>query len=301
MSSTWRIAAPLHAHAPPGSITGPNDDGAHDMHFQRALATCALTFAAALAPAISIAQDNQGWRWSGSLNLFLPTLSGTSTFPASVGGSAPSVDTSKLLDSLNSVFMATLEARNGRWGLFTDVIYMDLSADRGGSRDFSLGGSDLPVGASANLNYGLKGWSWTLGGTYAVAAGPLQTVDLIAGARLLDIQSHLDWSTAGNIGSIAVADRSGTRDTRLRNWDAIIGAKGRYVLPGSGKWFLPWYLDVGTGNSQMTTQAMGGVGYAFPWGDVVGAWRYLGYDFKSNEGLQDLRFSGPMVSAVFHW
>jgi hypothetical protein len=271
------------------------------MDFRRALVACALAAGAAVAPASSFAQDAQGWRWSGSLNLFLPSLSGTSTFPASAGGSAPSVDVNKLLESLNTAFMGSLEARNGRWGLFTDLIYMDLSADRSGSRDFSLGGAALPAGASANVSYGLKGWSWTVAGSYAMAAGPLQMVDVIGGARLLDIQSHLDWTTSGNVGSLALADRSGVRDSRLRNWDAIVGAKGRYVLPGSPKWFLPWYLDVGTGNSRLTTQAMAGVGYAFSWGDVVGSWRYLGYEFKSDSGLQDLRFSGPMVSAVFHW
>ena len=37
------------------------------------------------------------------------------------------------------------------------------------------------------------------------------------------------------------------------------------------------------------------------WGEIVGSWRYLGYNMKSGEGLQDLSFNGPMLSAVFHW
>jgi len=30
----------------------------------------------------------------------------------------------------------------------------------------------------------------------------------------------------------------------------------------SRKWFVPYYLDVGTGESDLTWQAMGGIGYS---------------------------------------
>ena len=107
------------------------------------------------------------------------------------------------------------------------------------------------------------------------------------------------WSA--NIGSVVPADRTGARESRLRNWDAIVGVKGRYTLGRNSSWFVPYYLDVGTGDSDLTTQAMIGVGRSFGWGDLVGSWRYLGYNMKSGQGLKDLSFNGPMVSAVFHW
>ena len=36
-------------------------------------------------------------------------------------------------------------------------------------------------------------------------------------------------------------------------------------------------------------------------GDVVGLWRYLRYDFKSDQAMQNLAFSGPMIGVTFRW
>lgn len=257
--------------------------------------------AAMLLPVTAGAQDAGDWQFTGSLNLYLPTLSGSSAFPPSGGGSSASVDIGKILENLKFTFMGSLEARKGQWGAFTDLVYMDVGTSKSGTRALGLGGSDLPVGVAADMRYDLRGLSWTLGGAWRAAARPDYFLDVIAGARLLDIQQSLDWTLTGNIGSVALPDRTGTRESRLRNWDAIIGVKGRYMFGQGGRWFMPYYVDVGTGDSDLTTQAMIGVGHSFGWGDVVGAWRYLGYEMKSGQGLKDLSFNGPMISAVFHW
>ncbi len=67
------------------------------------------------------------------------------------------------------------------------------------------------------------------------------------------------------------------------------------------KWFVPYYLDVGAGDSKSTWQAVTGVGYSFGWGDVVGAWRHLDYRMKSGNAVESLSFSGPGIAAVFRW
>ena len=154
---------------------------------------------------------------------------------------------------------------------------------------------------AAEAGYDIRGWSWTLAGAWRAVSHPTYFLDAIAGARLLDIRQNLDWTLSGNIGSIALPDRAGAREIRLREGDAIIGVKGRYTFGDGGRWFVPYYLDVGAGDSDLTTQAVVGLGRSFGWGDVVGSWRYLGYKMKPREGLQDLSFNGPMVSAVFHW
>ncbi|MBK6004764.1 hypothetical protein JJB11_01560 [Ramlibacter ginsenosidimutans] len=264
-------------------------------------AMAGLCATAMLLPITAHAQDADRWQFTGSLNLFLPTLSGTTAFPPPAGSSSASVDVGKILENLKFTFMGSLEARKGQWGAFTDLVYLDVGSSKSGTRALSLGGADLPAGVAADARYDLRGWSWTLGGAWRAVAKPEYVLDVIAGARLLDIQQSLDWTLTGNIGSVALPDRTGARESRLRNWDAIIGVKGRYALGQNSSWFMPYYLDVGTGNSDLTTQAMIGVGRSFGWGDVVGSWRYLGYNMKSGQVLKDLSFSGPMVSAVFHW
>jgi hypothetical protein len=272
------------------------------MNRPMAVPAALLCASAALMPAIAGAQGADSWAFTGSLNLYLPTMSGSTTFaPGSGGGSGASVDVGTILESLQFTFMGSLEARKGPWGLFTDVVYLDLGAGKSGSRSLSLGGVELPAGAAADVHMDLVGWSWTLGGSYRALSTPDLTFDLVAGARLLDIEQKLNWTLTGNVGSVGLADRAGSSEVRLRNWDAVIGVKGRFVFGEDRKWFAPYYLDVGTGDSDRTVQAMAGLGYSFGWGDVVGAWRYLDYTMKPAQPVQDLNFNGPMISAVFHW
>jgi hypothetical protein len=64
---------------------------------------------------------------------------------------------------------------------------------------------------------------------------------------------------------------------------------------------LPYQLDVGTGQSDLTWQAAGGVGYRFKWGDVNFVYRHMEWDFKSRSSIDDMTFSGPLLAAKFHF
>jgi hypothetical protein len=266
-----------------------------------AVTAAALCAFAALSPTDSAAQTADSWKWQASLYVYLPTIGGATTFPQSGAGSDVSLDAEKIIDNLKMTFMGNVEAGNGRWGMFTDVVYMDLGNTKSGTRDISIGGTDLPAGASANASYDLKGWAWTLAGTWRVASDPTSKMDVIAGARLFDMKQTLGWEVTGNVGSIPAPGRGGKATAELSNWDAIIGVKGRASLGESRTWFLPWYADIGAGESNLTWQAMAGIGYAFGWGDVVVAWRYLDYDMKSGKKIESMTFNGPAIAAVFHW
>ena len=84
-------------------------------------------------------------------------------------------------------------------------------------------------------------------------------------------------------------------------WDGIVGVKGHVTFGAEHSWFAPYYLDIGTGSSDLTLQAMAGVGYAFHWGEVTGAWRYLDYDLESGSPIQSLTLSGPAIGATFRF
>ena len=83
----------------------------------------------------------------------------------------------------------------------------------------------------------------------------------------------------------------------------LLAADGgsRYAFGDRLQWYVLLYADIGAGDSQLTWQAAAGLGYAFGWGDVVGLWRYLRYDFKSDQAIQDLAFNGPMIGVTFRW
>jgi hypothetical protein len=81
----------------------------------------------------------------------------------------------------------------------------------------------------------------------------------------------------------------------------IVGVKGRYAFGDERRWYVPYYADIGTGESKLTWQVAGGLGYAWSWGGVFAMWRYLDYNFKSDKKLQDINFNGPMLGATFAW
>jgi hypothetical protein len=240
------------------------------------------------------------WDFTAAIYAYLPTISGRSSFPPSSAGNSVSVDAETILDNLKMTFMGSLDASNGTWGVYSDLVYVDVGDAKSGTQDFLIGRVGIPAGVTANVDYDLKGLVWTLAGTYRVASTNTHRADLIAGTRVLGLRQRVRWNLAGNVGPIALPDRAGESEIDEQNWDAIIGIKGRAAL-GDGKWFAPYYLDVGTGNSQFTWQGLAGLGYSFGWGDVVTVWRYVDYQMKSSQAVEDINFNGPGIAAVFRW
>lgn len=267
----------------------------------RHILALALAGALAAAPVAHAQQSNDDWRFSASIYAYLPSVGGSTRFPASGGGSSVDVDTAKLVESLEMTFMGAFEARSGGLALYTDIIYLSLGDSRNGTRDLAIGDAPLPVGVSAGVDYDLKGWLWTLGGAYQYAGSPGAHHDVTAGVRMIDIEQAIDWSLAGSVAGVPVGDRNGNRDASLQHWDFVIGLKGRKALGSSGRWHLPYYLDLGTGESDFTVQAQAGVSYSFGWGDLFGAWRYVDYDMGSDKAIRTLSFNGPTIGTVVRW
>ena len=110
-----------------------------------------------LAPVAATAQDTGGWKTSATVYLYLPSLSGRTSFPAN-SGTPIDVSTEQILDNLKMTFMGSLDTHNGRWGLFTDVIYLNLGNTKTSSREFTIGGIGIPADTTADLGLDLKGW-----------------------------------------------------------------------------------------------------------------------------------------------
>lgn len=249
----------------------------------------------------AFAQSNDEWRFQAALYGYFPDIGGTTTFPPHNQSKSVTADIGSILDSLKFAFMGSLEARKGRWGAFGDVVYMDVGNTKQGERNFQLGHVGIPADVSASVGFDLKGWVATMAGTYRMVGDQDFTADALFGARWLDMSLKLNWTLAGNIGPIAPPDRAGTREADDSNFDAIIGVKGRKTFGADNRWFVPYYLDIGAGQSKFTWQAYAGLGYTFGWGDVLAAWRYIDYDMKSGDAIQELDFNGPAVAVVFRW
>jgi hypothetical protein len=243
------------------------------------------------------------WQFAATLYGWFPSINGSVTYKnapvgrlAGVsGGSADiSVGTDQLLDALNSVFMGALEVRRGPWGAFTDVIYMDLNADKNKDLRTAIPGASA---LTANLDLGLSATVWTLAGQYQVVDNPTASANVLLGARYVEMDLGLDIAvSAPVVGQVPVANVSANPSV----WDGIIGVKGEFK-PG-GNWFVPYYADVGTGGSKLTWQALLGAGYRFNWGDLVLAYRYLDYQFDNNDKADvNLAFGGVALGVTFRF
>ena len=259
-----------------------------------------FSLSVALLPGIVCAQANNDWEDGLSIYGWLPDISGTTSFPDGGGGDF-TVPIKNILDNLSFTFQGAFDARKGQWGLFSDVIYMDLSKKNKAINEGTIGGNDLPYDVNAHVGFGMKSWIWTTAAYYRAIDQPEKTFDFLGGVRYLDISQSLNWSLSGNIGDIPLPGREGNAKVAGTNWDFIIGMRGQFRFGQDNTWFMPYYFDIGTGDSDMTWQAMGGVGYSFKWGDMVAAWRYMEYDLPGDVAISDLDFNGPAVGAVFRW
>ena len=271
-----------------------------------AIAVAVACASTALSPGRAVAQTrdtwqlSDDWRFGATIYGYLPTIGVKTQLPNGVTTDV-SVPIDDTLNHLKMGFFGAAEAQKGRWGAFTDVLYLNVGAAPAKTHGFNLGPGALPVDVTANTTFGLETTIWTLAGSYRAIANPDSTFDVFAGARLLDTKVKQSWQLTGNVGPISVPLRSGDGNVSVSDWNGIVGVKGRFALSGDRVWYVPYYLDVGTGDSKLTWQIQGGVGYAFNWGDIVATWRYLDFDGKSGKPIQNLYPNGPQVAFVFRW
>lgn len=258
------------------------------------------TLASTGALAQQAAGDSDTWQFGVSIYGWFPDIAGQTAFTQPGGGDDFEIDIDNILDNLKFTLMGTLDVRKGRWGLLTDFLYMDVGDSQTGTREASIGGIGLPVNATANVDLDIKSWVLTIAGYYRALEQNGWTLDVAAGARYLDVDQSVNWNINGNVGSIPIPDRTGTATADLANWDAIIGARGRFAFGAQQAWFVPFYLDLGAGDSDFTWQGIVGLGYAFHWGEIAAVWRYLDYDL-SDTPIKDMNMSGPAIGCTFRW
>ena len=178
---------------------------------------------------------------------------------------------------------------------------IDLGGTKKATREFGIGAIDLPADVSADLNLGMTGWLWTLTGSYAIVQENVLSVNVLAGARMLDLQEDLHWNLEGDISSLPVVVRTGSAHAQDTQWDAIVGVKGRVTFGADRQWYVPYHLDIGAGESDLTWQVMAGLGYNFDSIDVTGVWRYLDYDLGDSTPIKSIDFNGPALGITLRF
>lgn len=234
-------------------------------------------------PAFAAAEEEtaqkDGWQFGANVYMWMPTFGGKTA-----SGDSIEINFDDLLKDLQFTFMAGVEARNGRWHITTDVIYLKLEQDN--NRKVTVpDGTDLKVDATVKL----QAWVVTPAIGYSFLDTEKVRMEVLAGARYLWLKPELQLDITGPLHS---------RDKNISDsgdvWDGIIGIRGNVNLDKN--WYVPYYVDLGTGDSTITWQWMAGFGCKVSKVvDVVAAWRYLYWKFDDNKALSNLYINGPLV------
>lgn len=249
------------------------------------------------------------WEYSLTPYIWLPTIDGTLKYnlpPGSGGSPDISVGPTDWLDLLNWGALVSGSARNCRFSVFSDLVYLSMTSKNDG-RVLAVGdaGTRIPIDASVVLNTraDLDGLTVTLAGGYSLKQTESSSVNIFAGVRYFGVDTGANWDLSADIttpgGGVVLPAQGGISSDKVL-WDGIVGIRGHQLI-GNGSWSIPYYLDVGTGSSELTWNAMTGFAYEFDWGDLMLMYRHLEYDQEAGSLLQDFSFSGPAFGARFHF
>ncbi len=236
------------------------------------------------------APQKDGWQFGADIYGWAPGFGIKTT-----GGENVDIDFDDVIKALKFTFQGGVSARKGRWSLSTDVIYMSLKHDSSSSVTATVGPSGREINVDADVTVRLTGWivSPLVGYTF-LDNGKLRT-DVVAGARYLWLKPDLELDVEGPLKP---------RHNRISEsgdvWDGIVGIRGDLNI--DNKWYIPYYADMGTGDSTFTWQAMIGAGYRISKAmDVVAAYRYLYWNFDDNKVLDSLDASGMLIGLRFRF
>ena len=244
-----------------------------------------LSLAGAPDPALAQAVASPGSGWSFE---FTPYLWGASMSGNVGAGALPTINVdmsfSEILDNLDAGLMGAFEARNGRWGLLFDAIYMKLAHSATASRTGAG-----PIGATAAASAELEMTQTMVAAAIAYRAiegrSPL---DVIGGARysLIEADARIDGSLFAQAGSVARSAK--------KSWvDPYLGVRVQH--PIAERWTLVGYADVGGFGvgSDLTWQIAAGIDYEFS--KTIAAkvgYRYLTVDYDNDGFRYDMANSG---------
>lgn len=223
---------------------------------------------------------------SGELRIYgwLPSIDGTVGLDPALASSGPAAadfDQGGILDLVDGGFMATIEHRFDRLGVYGDLVFVSLSKETSTRRNALSARVDLDASLStAALTYKVYGRNGTriealVGGRVHSVKGGL-TVDhplgTLEGSKrkswsdpVIGVRAYKDLNDRVGIGATAIVGPFGTSSDSLIDLLAV--------------------LDI-----RMTSSLYANLGY-----------RHMAVEYNNNVILLDMEFSGPFAGVSYRW
>jgi len=238
-----------------------------------------LLLASSLPVKAATGPDPDRWTLGGSVYLWAAGVEGTSA-----EGDDIDIPFTDIVGSLEGAVMGIVAAQKGKWTVIADLLYLSIHEED--ETTANLVG--LPIELDVDVK--LRGFVSTFGVAYRVIDEDRTSLDLLAGARYFDLD--VDFDAEVGPGKIEYSDSG-------HALDGIIG--GQALISLTDRWYVSFYGDVGTGDSEVTWQAWPGVGYRFGDVDAVAGYRHLAWETDDGDTFEDLSFSGPMIGVKFRF
>ena len=184
----------------------------------------------------------------------------------------------EFIDLLDGIYIGGGQIRRGDLGFMWDVVYFDIRAVD------QIGGNFV----SGTLDVGFSATKALLAGTYRVHETNRSHVDVLAGARVTDVDLVVGVDL-GLIGEISGSDG----DTWV---DPVIGVRGRANFTERA-YVDGWAMIGGFGvQSDLLWDAYGVVGYEFKdWLSAYAGFRGSGTDYRNGAFIWDVTMYGPIL------
>ena len=273
-------------------------------NLRKAGLTAIVIFLGALAARPAAAQEvdmwDGQWHFDTTVYVWVPFMYTTVQLPPAAGGGNPTIETqpSEYLKYLQMAALIQGTIQKGNWGLWTDLIYLNLQASPSHTKQIGLPGGDPLLAVNLDSRADMRMSIWTLAPSYTVLHNDSGTLDAIAGLRYSSARVSYSYQLSAPPTPLM---RGGGFWPTTDSTDGIVGLKGNVRLSNNGKWFMPYEADIGVGHNNWQWNAFLGAGYHFHWGDVSLAVRNLTYQRTGGEPIEKVRMTGPVVGATFRW
>ena len=231
-----------------------------------------VTVSLTVQPVWAAEESNDEWNFNAGLYLWAADIDLEDT-----DGESSTISFNQILDSLDFVFMGHLGGQKEKLGFMIDTIYLNLSETE---RDHVAPGviHDKTEIETTILTPVM---------TYRVVEDGQFNLDILGGLRYLYMDVNLKFNVLPDLGD----------DGSVYN--GVVGFRGNVQL--NQNWHVPFYYDVGKGDSELTYQAFAGLNYSFPSFDLAAGYRYMKFKFDDDDDfggvLNNLVVKGPMIGA----
>jgi hypothetical protein len=278
-----------------------------------AVAATAIAFPACaqIASTAPNPEAPSGWTFAIAPYGWLPTIRAGLDFNRPRGGTVTtnvSAGIGDYISKLNFALMGGAEARDDRFTIMTDLIYTNASLTQSEAHisSFNPGNGAIGVSTAQQLAVGTRMATtiWSIAGGYTVLQGPWGNVDGVLGMRMLVTGATTNYALTQDIilpNRTLGLSRDGSLTLSTVNPEAIFGVKARFDIPNS-RFYIPFYVDAGTGALPFTWQIYTGIAYRLAdWADITAGYRYMAFQTGSSRGLHNLSLGGALVAANFRF